>query len=166
LRVPSGARAIGIGGATLGGSGKTPLAIACARELARAGERVALVGHAYRASPGVARVVAPDDTLRAVGDEALVAARELRHDRGAVVVVGPSREAAIAHAATLADVLVLDGVTQTVPRRLDLALLAVDPDEPWGRAAATPPRGDLRAPIATLLSGRSSSITETTTAYT
>ena len=41
---------------------------------ARAGARVALVGHAYRATPGRARVVAPDDALHEVGDEALVAA--------------------------------------------------------------------------------------------
>src|SRR5947199_10694187 len=52
-----GARVIAIGGATLGGSGKTPLAIACARSFASRGSRVALVAHGYRASPGEARVV-------------------------------------------------------------------------------------------------------------
>jgi hypothetical protein len=32
-----------------------------------------------------------------------------------------------------------------------LALLAVDPEEPWGKAAAVPPCGDLRAPVEALL---------------
>jgi hypothetical protein len=51
----------------------------------------------------------------------------------------------------MADVLVLDGVTQTAPERAALALLAVDRVEPWGRAGAVPPWGDLRAPVADLL---------------
>jgi tetraacyldisaccharide 4'-kinase len=151
LVFPPGLRVVAVGGATFGGSGKTPLAIACARELARAaaGLRVAIVGHAYRGNPGRARVVGPTDALAEVGDEALLAARALG-DRGCVVV-GPTRQAAIDLAATMADVVVLDGVTQTAPVRASLALLAVDPDEPWGRARAVPPWGDLRAPVARLL---------------
>jgi tetraacyldisaccharide 4'-kinase len=155
LDVPPGVRVVAVGGATLGGSGKTPLAIACARELARGGARVALVGHAYRASPGVARVVgaAPATAAAAlaeVGDEALVAAGALA-EVGVPVVVGPSRQAAVEHASTLADVLVLDGALQTAPSRAAISLLAVDADEPWGRTRALPPRGDLRAPVAALL---------------
>jgi tetraacyldisaccharide 4'-kinase len=154
--LPAGVRVVCIGGATLGGSGKTPLAIACATELAAAGARVALVGHAYRANPRRARVVTPDDALADVGDEALLAARALAASPApsasrACVVVAPRRADAIALAARHADVLVLDGVAQTAPRRASLALLAVDPEEPWGHAAALPPCGDLRAPIAALL---------------
>jgi tetraacyldisaccharide 4'-kinase len=149
LPVPGSARVVAVGGATLGGSGKTPLAIACARELARQGARVAFVGHAYRARPGRPRVVRPDDPLGEVGDEALVAARTL-DAVGVQVVVAPSRARAIARAARDADVLVLDGVLQTSPRA-SLSLLAVDADEPWGRAVAVPPRGDLRAPVGALL---------------
>jgi tetraacyldisaccharide 4'-kinase len=142
-------RVVAVGGATLGGSGKTPLAIACARELARQGARVAFVGHAYRAHPGRARVVSPDDSLAEVGDEALVAARalEAHHVR---VFVAPSRALAVELAARRVDVLVLDGVLQTAPPRASLSLLAVDAEEPWGRAEAVPPRGDLRAPVAAL----------------
>jgi len=150
LALPRDTTVVAVGGATLGGSGKTPLAIACARELSRQGARVALVGHAYRARPGRARVVTPLDALAEVGDEALVAARALEphHVR---VVVAPSRRLAVELAARDADVLVLDGVLQTAPRRASLSLLAVDADEPWGRVEAVPPRGDLRAPIAALL---------------
>jgi tetraacyldisaccharide 4'-kinase len=149
-RVPGHVRVVTVGGATLGGSGKTPLAIACARELARQGARVVLVGHAYRASPGRARVVSGLDSVREVGDEALVAACALE-PHGVDVVVAPSRGAAVELGARVADVLVLDGTLQLSPRRATLALLAVDAEEPWGRAAAVPPRGDLRAPVAALL---------------
>jgi tetraacyldisaccharide 4'-kinase len=143
LSRPDHVRLVAIGGATLGGSGKTPLAIACARTLARSGARVAFVGHAYRARPGRARVVSPMDPLAEVGDEAIVAAAALAPD-GVPVVVGPSRASAVALASTLADVLVVDGVVQTIPRAT-LALLAVDAARPWGRAMALPPCGDLRA---------------------
>jgi tetraacyldisaccharide-1-P 4'-kinase len=158
LAWPRGLRVVAVGGSTLGGSGKTPLAMACAAELARsaAGIRVALVGHAYRARPGYARVVGPADAIADVGDEALLAARELERRQVAEastiqVVVAPTRQAAIDLAARIADVLVLDGVTQTAPVRASLALLAVDPGEPWGRAGAVPPWGDLRAPVASMV---------------
>jgi tetraacyldisaccharide 4'-kinase len=150
LAVGPRVRVLAVGGATLGGSGKTPLAIACARELASLGARVALVGHAYGASPGAARVVTVGDALAEVGDEAIVAARALA-DVGVPVVVAPSRRAAVERASGLADVLVLDGPLQIAPARAALSLLAVDAHEPWGRARAVPPRGDLRAPVAALL---------------
>jgi len=66
------------------------------------------------------------------------------------VVVAPSRRLAVSFAARGSDVLVLDGVAQLTPARADLALLAVDPHEPWGRTARLPPGGDLRAPVAAL----------------
>lgn len=150
LELPPHVRIVAVGGATLGGSGKTPLAIACARELALTGARVAFVGHAYRARPGHARVVGAHDPLALVGDEALVAAAELQ-PLGVPVVVAPDRGSAVSYAAGLADVLVLDGVLQTRPRPATLSLLAVDAEEPWGRAGAPPPCGDLRAPVEALL---------------
>jgi tetraacyldisaccharide 4'-kinase len=151
LDCPSDVRVIAVGGATLGGSGKTPLAIACAHELASAGTKTALVGHAYRARPDRVRVVGPTDPIDLVGDEALVAARALAGCTRARVVVGPTRAAAVAFAGRDSDVLVLDGVAQTKPNRADLALLAVDEVEPWGRTSKLPPCGDLRAPISALL---------------
>ncbi len=150
LAIPAGVRVVAVGGATLGGSGKTPLSIACAAELVAAGARTTLVGHAYRANPGRARVVSTADPIEQVGDEALLAARILGA-LGARVVVAPTRAAAVAFAAREADVLVLDGVAQVAPVRASLALLSLDGIEPWGHAAAFPPRGDLRAPRQTLL---------------
>ncbi len=95
----------------------------------------------------------PTDPLDEVGDEALLASSELERLAGpsgrvARVVVAPTRAAAIDFAAGAADVIVIDGVAQTAPVPATLALLAVDADEPWGRAATVPPWGDLRAPVA------------------
>jgi tetraacyldisaccharide 4'-kinase len=143
-------RVVAVGGATLGGGGKTPLAIACARSLALSiGARVALVGHAYGARPGRARAVVPGDAADEVGDEAVVSARALA-GAGVEVIVAPTRAEAVAFAARRASVLVLDGVLQTAPVRATLALLAVDAAAPWG-AGHVPPRGDLRAPVPALL---------------
>jgi tetraacyldisaccharide 4'-kinase len=144
------ARVVAIGGSTLGGSGKTPLAIACAEELHARGARLALVGHAYAASPGRARIVSLDDDVRVVGDEALVCARRLA-PLGVEVVVGRSRQEALDLALREADVAVVDGLCQTTPRRATLALLALHASAPWG-AGHCPPRGDLRAPVEKLLS--------------
>lgn len=150
LPAPAHTAIVGVGGATLGGSGKTPLAIECAAELARGGARVVLVGHAYRATPRRPRYVSPGDSLEDVGDEALLAARALA-PLGARVVVAPTREAAMALAGTGADVLVLDGIAQLAASRVALSLLAVDPMEPWGRPPSLPPWGTLRAPLPMLL---------------
>jgi tetraacyldisaccharide 4'-kinase len=134
-----------ISGATLGGSNRTPLAIACARFLKAKGLRVALVGHAYRARPPrEARRVRVDDDVRLVGDEAIECARA-----GVTVFVARSRHDAIAAAELHADVLVLDGPLQLEGARATLSLLAVDRDAPWG-SGRLPPLGNLRAPRATL----------------
>lgn len=129
-----------VGGATLGGSGRTPLAIACTRELERIGHRVALVGHAYRAKPPTkARRVDPDDDVAVVGDEAIECARA-----GLTVFVAREKQNAIDAAERVADVVVLDGPVQIAPKRATLALLATDATAPWG-SGACPPLGDLRA---------------------
>jgi tetraacyldisaccharide 4'-kinase len=149
LTLPPRTRIIGIGGATLGGSGKTPFSIALARKIAARGERVVLVGHGYMASPGFARVVRPEDDVREVGDEALWAARAL-DPVGVEVVVAPSRQAAVDFAATRARRLVVDGLLQARPRRVARSMLIVDGCRPWG-SGDVPPAGDLRAPPAALL---------------
>lgn len=134
-----------VGGATLGGSGKTRVALACARALQGLGARVALVGHAYRATVGTARVVPRHGALATFGDEALVCARGFDGD----VIVGPSRQAAVDLAGERANVIVLDGPLR-VPGPDVLSILAVDEDEPWGSGAVVP-AGDLRASRKALL---------------
>jgi tetraacyldisaccharide 4'-kinase len=149
LPLPPGVRVIGVGGAVLGGAGKTPVAIAIARTLAEQGVPTALAGHGYRARPGGPRVVRPDDAVAVVGDDALVAARML--DGVASVVVAPGRRAALEHAAGLGHrAIVADGLLQTAPVRLFASILVLDALAPWG-SGACPPAGDLRAPPGALL---------------
>ncbi len=153
LDLPPGCRVVGVGGATLGGSGRTPVVRAVAEALAatavmgETGVRVAIVGHGHRALRGPARVVSVHDTCETVGDEARMLASALPR---VPVIVGASRQAALDLAATLGDVVVVDGLLQAAPARLALAVLAVDARDPWG-AGACPPLGDLRAPQASLL---------------
>jgi tetraacyldisaccharide 4'-kinase len=142
IDLPSNTRVIGVGGATIGGSGKTPLAIAIVHALVDRGERAVFVAHGHRGRIDHARVVRIDDDPRIVGDESVVAARRL--DDVAPVVVGRSRHEAIAFAATMGDTLVVDHLHQTRPRPLDRAVLAIDHHRPWG-SGRTFPFGDLVA---------------------
>jgi tetraacyldisaccharide 4'-kinase len=149
LEIPNGAIVIGVGGATLGGSGKTPVAMAIARALAERGESVALVGHAYRARPRSARVVKTSDDVREVGDEALLAARTLS-PFGIEVIVSRTRQDAVRFASRRARHLVIDGLLQSRPKSLARSLLVLDARSPWG-SDRCPPSGDLRAPTDALL---------------
>jgi tetraacyldisaccharide 4'-kinase len=119
--------AICIGGAVLGGTGKTPLAIAVAKYLAPR-LRVAIVGHAHRAKPRSARIASASDRLAEVGDEALLCARH------APTVVGPRRQAALDLACEIADIVVLDGVLQLEPRAALSILTLADGSAPSGLA--------------------------------
>lgn len=141
---------IGVGGAVLGGAGKTPVAAAIAREMGRRGARVALIAHAYRAAPRVARRVRSNDRPEIVGDDALTCARQLEAD-DVPVIVAPSRSAALSYArASGAEILVIDGLLQASPERVTDALLVLDAGSPWG-SGLFPPLGDLRAPRGALL---------------
>lgn len=123
LELPDHVAVIGVGGATIGGSGRTPLAIAIVSALAARGVAVALVGHGYGARIDRPHQVRPSwSAVGAFGDEAVVAARAL--EGVAPVIVGPTREGAVRHAAERAAVVVVDRLLQTRPRRLACALLA------------------------------------------
>jgi tetraacyldisaccharide 4'-kinase len=94
--------------------------------------------------------VRPDDSLASAGDDALCAARLLAPD-GIAVIVGPTRQAAADYAAACGFMtLIVDGLLQAAPRRLDAAILVLDAAAPWG-SGACPPLGDLRAPAEALL---------------
>jgi tetraacyldisaccharide-1-P 4'-kinase len=149
VSIPARAKVIGVGGATLGGSYKTPLSVAVAEAMARRGERVALVGHAYRGRVRFARAVSPSDDVAEVGDDALFAARRLSA-LGIPVFVGPTRQSAVDLAARSASWLVVDGLLQTRPERLSCSILGLDGRRPWGQGQC-PPLGDLRAPPEALL---------------
>jgi tetraacyldisaccharide 4'-kinase len=146
LDVPDEILAVTVGGSTLGGSGKTTVAIACARALATPERRVALIGHAHRARPERARVVRPDDRVEEVGDEAILCARALPD---VMVIVAPRKQDAVELAARHASAIVVDGPLRVRATRA-IAVLAVDRDHPWSRGQVVP-AGDLRARPADLL---------------
>ena len=144
LTLPARANIVGIGSAVLGGAGKTPTCIAWALALARTGARVAVVAHGYRARTSIVRRVEPSAPVAQVGDDSLVLARALA-PFGVPVWVGPDRSATLDQAAASADVVLIDGLLQSCPRRLDHAVLVLDASAPWGSGHCLP-RGDLRAP--------------------
>jgi tetraacyldisaccharide 4'-kinase len=148
LSIPDHVVTIGVGGSTLGGSYRTPIAIALAARLGAA-VPVALVSHGYGARVRAARVVTASDEASEVGDESLLAARRL--GPSARVIVAPTRQAALDLAIDLgARVLVFDGLLQARPSPLTFAVLALDAEEPWG-SGQLPPAGDLRAEPSQLL---------------
>lgn len=152
LRLPTGVHTIGVAGATLGGSGATPFAIALCEALAARGVPVAFVAHGYepgRRAGRAARRALPSDSG---ADEARLAARKLA-PLGVPVFVARQRQAALdaaARALPRGGVTVLDGALQARPARFSESLLVVDAQYPWG-SGVCPPLGDLRAPSTRLL---------------
>ena len=138
--LPAGAHVIGVGGATLGGAGKTPTVAALARALPGT---VAVVASAYAAAATRAQVIRPDDAVSRTGDEPMWLACALR-DMGVPTVLGTRRVEAMKLASSLADTVIVDGLLQTRPKRLGCSLLVLDAVHPWG-ANHCPPAGDLRA---------------------
>lgn len=141
VALPAGAVIVGVGGATFGGSGRTPLAIAIAGALQQHVGSVAFVAHGYgaRTPLAAARVVRRDEDAREVGDETVIAAQQL----DVPVIVGPRAEA-LALAARTASIVVVDRLLQTRPEPLSCSILAIDPHTPWGSGARAP-FGDLLA---------------------
>lgn len=147
----SGPAFISIGGAVLGGAGKTPLAIELARTFAKQmGKRTVLISHAYRAPLKRANIVQWNDNPDEMGDDALFSAQSLHRD-GVPVIAAPSKSAAFQLACSLSpDIVVSDGLfIPPAPFRCE-TVLALDALAPFG-AGYCPPLGDLRAPPSVLL---------------
>jgi tetraacyldisaccharide 4'-kinase len=143
VHLPRSVFVVGVGGATLGGSGVTPLVREMARFLARRGSAVGVAMRAYRGDLRAPTVVSPGERTRWPGDEALEMSSALR-ETGVTVVAGGPLEARLERAAKGNDVVIVDGLLQTSPERLDLAILSLSGPRPWG-AGRSPPSGDLRA---------------------
>jgi len=137
-----GAAILCIGNPTVGGAGKTPLVLAVARMLVRAGERPALLTRGYGGRLHGPHVVDPvRDRALDVGDEPLLLARVaptvVAHDRVA------GAQAAIAAGAS---VIVMDDGFQNPALVKDLSVLVVDGRRGVGNARVLP-AGPLRAPL-------------------
>lgn len=132
-----------VGNFVAGGAGKTPTALAIARMMQAAGERVAFLSRGYggarRAAP--LRVDPMQHGAATVGDEPLLLARV------APCWIGPDRvtaaQAAIEAGATL---LIMDDGLQNPSLAKDYAIAVVDGESPFGNGLCLP-AGPLRAPV-------------------
>ena len=129
-----------VGNLAVGGSGKTPAALALARLLAGRGRAVALLSRGYGARRRDARVVADGQRVLLgaadAGDEPLLLARRLP---GLRVLCGPRRAELARRAAELgADALVLDDGFQHRALHRDLDVVVLDAPNPWGNGRLLP----------------------------
>lgn len=138
----SKAKVICVGNLTVGGTGKTPIAIAIARALMERQQKVVILTRGYGARIRGPAVVHPQSDVAAdVGDEALVLAA------AAPVVISQDRAAGAKLAESLgADVVVMDDGHQNFSLAKDLSLIVIDAETGFGNRRIVP-AGPLREPV-------------------
>lgn len=131
-----------IGNLTVGGSGKTPAAIAIGKAVAATGYRPGFLTRGYGGTvPGPHRVDPDHDTARSVGDEPLLLART------AATMVAANRAAGAQQLADEGvDFIIMDDGFQSRSVHYDYALIALDSRRGIGNGAVIP-AGPLRAPM-------------------
>lgn len=144
---------ISIGNIVAGGTGKTPAAIAIAKQLTGCGRRVAVISRGYRSKVrGKYACVSDEERLllaaEEAGDEAYLLARSLP---GIPVVIGKNRFLAGLEAVKRwpVDVIILDDGFQHRKLARDLDIVTVDASQPYG-ANMFLPAGTLREPESSL----------------
>jgi tetraacyldisaccharide 4'-kinase len=151
LRLPC--KVVCVGNITVGGTGKTPMAMYVARVIKQAGYRVAVISRGYKGgaessggvvSNGQSIFMGPEQA----GDEPYMMACRLKD---IPVIVGKNRHAAGMLALTNfePDVIVLDDGFQHLRLQRDLDLVLLDHSDPFGNAHLLP-RGILREPISSV----------------
>jgi tetraacyldisaccharide 4'-kinase len=141
-REPTGVPVLCVGNPTVGGAGKTPVAIALAGAARREGYAPGFVSRGHGGSLGRPHLVDPGhDSAKATGDEPLLLARV------APTAVSPNR----AGAAKLlieegCDFLIMDDGFQSARIRYDYALLVIDAARGLGNGRIIP-GGPVRAPL-------------------
>ncbi|HEX5337019.1 MAG TPA: tetraacyldisaccharide 4'-kinase [Gallionella sp.] len=137
-----------IGNISVGGTGKTPLTLALAQQLAERGWRPLIVSRGYGGAAQQPRRVKADSDARQTGDEPLLMARR----NICPVWVGKDR-AATARAALQAhprcDVVLCDDGLQHYRLRRDAEIAVVDGERGFGNGWLLP-AGPLREPVSRL----------------
>jgi tetraacyldisaccharide 4'-kinase len=131
------------GNVTMGGAGKTLVALDLARRLTERGKVVHVLLRGYGGAARETHLVSASDGAALVGDEALL------HAAGAPTWIGADRAASAREAiAAGAEVLLMDDGLQNPTLLTDLSLLVIDGGSGFGNARLFP-AGPLREPVAT-----------------
>jgi tetraacyldisaccharide 4'-kinase len=135
-----------VGNLTVGGTGKTPVAVWIATALTRRARAVGLVSRGYGGAAEAVRVLSAQSAWREVGDEPLILYRR----SGCVTAVGRDRVAAArAVLARGAQVVVADDGLQNLALARDCAIVVADGTRGFGNGKLLP-AGPLREPLARL----------------
>lgn len=137
-----------IGNISVGGTGKTPLAIWLAEKLKLAGYHPGIVSRGYAGSANVVSPVYADSSAISLGDEPVLLAKR----SGCPVWVGRDRVAAaraLLQAHPECNVIISDDGLQHYNLRRDVEVAVVDGQRGFGNACLIP-AGPLREPISRL----------------
>lgn len=130
-----------VGNLTVGGSGKTPVAIAIARLLQQHGVSPAFLSRGYGRTGSNSIVVAESHGASHVGDEAVLLSRV------APTIVSADRAAGARIAETIGvQCIIMDDGYQNFSLRKDLSFLVVDGQTGFGNGRVVP-AGPLREPV-------------------
>jgi len=147
-------KVMSVGNITLGGTGKTPLVIALARELLKRGITVGILSRGYKGIKEKTGGTVSDGkrihlTPAEAGDEPFMLARSLSN---VPVLVGKKRYTMgiYAHERFGMDVLILDDGFQHLAIKRDLDIVLIDGRRGFGNGRLFP-RGPLREPLRCLL---------------
>lgn len=130
-----------VGNFTVGGAGKTPLALAIAGMLLEAGEQPIFLTRGYGGDEHGPVLVSPDDGADRVGDEALLLA-----ECAPTIVAADRLAGAILACQSGASIVVMDDGFQNPALVKDCSIVAVDGETGIGNGLALP-AGPLRAPV-------------------
>ncbi len=136
------ARVLCVGNLTVGGTGKTPIALALAEMLQERDMRVAFLTRGYGGSAHGPLRVEAQHSAADVGDEALLLARS-----APTIVARERAEGAKLADSIGADIIVMDDGYQNMSLQKDMSLLVIDAEQGFGNGHLVP-AGPLREPIA------------------